>query len=175
MKRSSFFATAVMFLVVVSGCASVQPKKDTVFASYSKLLVKPINYEGAAIDKISGDETVEFNNAKASLQNMFKDSFIASSSKTKYFDEVLTSGTPDARTLVLEPKLAFLDPGIRWVMSGRGVINCELRDGASGKVVGKYTVSRAVGRPLTSTMMGAIETLIVEMGEDAASQMGNAI
>jgi len=175
MKRSLLFMITALFFVNVVGCASAPSKKDTVFASYNKLLVKPIKYDGAAIDKISGDEFVEFNNAKSTLQNKFNDSFISTAADAKYFDEVLFTGTPDAETLVLEPKLAFLDPGIRWVMPGRAAINCEISDGVSGKSVGKYTVSRSVSRPLTSTMMGAIETLIVEMGEDAASQIGNAM
>ncbi len=175
MKRKLFFVIAAMFLVGLGGCASAPSKKDTVFASYNKLLVKPINYETAAIDKISGDELVEFNNAKPALQNMFQESLTASASDKKYFDEILFAGSADATTLVLQPKLAFLDPGIRWVMAGKGVIICELSDGTTGKIVGKYTVTRSVSRPLTSTMMGAIETLIEEMGEDAASQMGNAI
>jgi hypothetical protein len=175
MKRSLFFAMVAMFLVGLAGCASAPSKKDTVFASYSILLVKPIKYEGAAIDKISGEELVEFDNAKNDLQNLFNNNLSSSANEMKYFDQILFAGSPDARTLVLEPKLAFLDPGIRWVMPGKGVIICELSDGSTGKTIGKYTVSRSVSRPITSTMMGAIETLIGEMGEDAASQIGNAI
>jgi len=138
------------------------------------LLVKPVSFDEAALDKISGDERDGYTKAKPVLLKLFKDNFEKDASKTNYFEHVSFDGVPDSGTLVLEPKLAMLDPGIRWVMPGRGSMFCNLKDGVTGKNIRSYNVSRSVSRPLTSTMMGAIETLISEMGEDAASNIAEA-
>ncbi|HET6418705.1 MAG TPA: hypothetical protein VFG19_01025 [Geobacteraceae bacterium] len=167
-----FFAAVVM--IAAAGCSSFPAKKDTVLAPYSKILVRPLNFDGAALDKISGNELDEYNNARPELTKLFKDNFAKVAPKSGYFDQILFEGTPDAGTLVLESRLAMLDPGIRWVMPGRGAVVCELKDGVTGRKIGSYSVSRSVSRPLTSTMMGAIETMIGEMGEDAASDIGEA-
>lgn len=174
-KLFSFVFFAALSAIVLSGCSGAIAKKDTPMASYNKLVVRSINWSDTATDKISGDEAKEFSAAQSKLQGIFKEEFAKYVQKLGYFDLVEYSDTPctDPNALVLEPRIASLDPGIRWVMPGMATYMGVLKN-TEGKVIARYTAKRSVGRPVYSTMMGAIETLITELGEDAASEIQNA-
>ncbi|QOX80795.1 hypothetical protein FY034_17375 (plasmid) [Trichlorobacter lovleyi] len=166
--------TTAFAVLLLSGCAGVTAKKDTPMASYNKLIVRSINWSETATDKISGDETKEFVAAQPKLQGMFKEEFSKYVQKLGYFENVEYSDSmSEANALILEPRIASLDPGIRWVMPGMATYMGVLKT-SDGKVVAKYTAKRTVGRPVYSSMMGAIETLISELGEDAASNIHQA-
>lgn len=167
--------TTAFAVLLLSGCAGVTPKKDTPMASYNKLVVRSINWNDTATDKISGEEQKEFAAAQPKLQEMFKVEFDKYVKQLGYFEVVEFSDAPctDATALLLEPRIASIDPGIRWVMPGMATYMGILKNN-EGKVVAKYNAKRTVGRPVYSTMMGAIETLVSELGEDAASEIHKA-
>ncbi len=166
---------AALSTLFLSGCAGVAAKKDTPMASYNKLIVRSINWNETATDKIAGDEAKEFASAQPKLQGKFNEEFAKYVQKLGYFDSVEYSDAPctDTTALILEPRIASLDPGIRWVMPGMATYMGVLKTN-DGKIVAKYTAKRTVSRPIYSTMMGAIETLIGELGEDAASDIHKA-
>jgi len=176
MKKLLSLLAVTVLGSVVSGCAGMPAKQDTPMASYNNLIVRPINWSETVTDKISGEEAKTFAAAQPQLSQIFQSEFDKYIVETGYFASVKQSSDActDASALVLEPKIATLDPGIRWVIGGiasyQGVLKtCE------GKVVAKYSASRKVGRPVYSTMMGSIETLVKELGEDAASKLPEAV
>jgi hypothetical protein len=162
-------------LVSLAGCAGIPAKQDTLLANYNKLIVRPINLEETTTDKISGDEISEYKALWPSLGDKFKAEFEKSIKKTGYFDQVFysTDAVADSTTVVLETKIVSLDPGIRWVMPGSAFYLGTVKNSA-GKTIGKYSAKRSVSRPITSSMAGAIETLVSELGEDAAEKIGEA-
>ncbi|MBT1074331.1 hypothetical protein [Geobacter grbiciae] len=169
----------VMLLLAVavfalSACSSVPAKKDTPLATFNTLVVRPINWSETVTDKIDGDEAKEYAEAQPKLSGLFKAEFEKYIGKIGYFDQILfTTETAPKGALVLEPKIVTLDPGIRWVMAGTATYQGILTD-ADGKVVAKYSAKRIVSRPVYSSMIGAIETLTTELGEDAATGIPEA-
>lgn len=174
MKKLFVLLLALTSLMMLSACSGVPAKKDTPLAAYNILIVRPLNWSDTITDKITGDETKEFVAAQPKLSSLFQTEFEKYASKLDYFDQVIFSAdkSPEG-AVILEPKIATLDPGIRWVMPGTAFYQGTLKT-ADGKVVGQYTAKRAVSRPIYSTMMGSIETLITELGEDAASKIPKA-
>jgi hypothetical protein len=164
-----------MGLMSLVGCAGMAAKKDTPMANYNKLIVRPINFNETVTDKIDGDEVVAFKATWPSLSEKFKVEFEKNIKKTGYFDQVLFSAdaVADSNSIILETKIASLDPGIRWVLPGQAFYLGTLKN-PEGKIVGTYSAKRTVGRPVYSSMAGAIETLVTELGEDAASKIGEA-
>jgi len=164
----------VGMMLIATGCSSIPAKKDTPMASYTNLIVRPINWHDTAVDKISGDEVKEFVSAQPKLAGLFQNEFGKNIDKTGYFANVTYGdGSADANTLVLEPRIASLDPGIRMVMPGTATYFGVLKN-ADGKIIAKYSAKRTVGRQVWTTMMGAIEDLAKELGEDAASELPKA-
>jgi|GEM_PF-1639086 len=174
MMRKIVWLTALGLIMVVTGCSSIPPKKDTPMASYTNLIVRPINWHDTSVDKISGNETKDFVEAQPKLSNLFQEEFKKNITKIEYFTNVsFGDGPADANTLILEPRIASLDPGIRMVMPGTATYLGVLKT-AEGKEVAKYSARRTVGRQVWTTMMGAIEDLTKELGEDAASELPKA-
>ncbi|HJV36187.1 hypothetical protein [Geomonas sp.] len=174
MKNWLTYGLLAITLFTLSACAGYPAKKDTPFAAYNTLIVRPINWNETITDKITGDEATEFSQAQPKLAALFQTEFEKYAPKVGYFEKVLfTADAAPKGALVLEPKIVTLDPGIRWVMNGAAVYQGILKD-SDGKQVAKYMAQRKVGRPLTSTMMGAIETMITELGEDAMTGIPEA-
>ena len=164
----------VGMILAATGCSSIPAKKDTPLASYTSLIVRPIDWHDTSLDKISGDEVKNFVSAQPRLANLFQNEFRKHIDKTGYFANVTYgNGAADANTLILEPRIASLDPGIRMVMPGTATYFGVLKN-ADGKIVAKYSAKRTVGRQVWTTMMGAIEDLAKELGEDAASGLPKA-
>ncbi|HJV34730.1 hypothetical protein [Geomonas sp.] len=175
MKRWLQFGLLFLMLFVVSACAGYPAKQDTPFAQYNTLVVRPINWKETITDKLSNaDEVRDFMEAQPDLSVLWQTEFTKYINKVGYFDKVLFTADPAPKgALVLEPKIATLDPGIRWVMSGMATYYGVLKT-AEGKQIATYTASRRVSRPVTSTTMGAIRNLVTELGEDAASGLPEA-
>ncbi len=157
------------------GCSGIPAKKDTPLANYGKLIVRPVDFAETATDKIDASEVAAYKASWQSLGDKFKSEFDKNIKETGYFDQVLYSAdaVADKNSVVLETKIVSLDPGIRWVMPGVAFYQGTLRN-SEGKTIGKYSAKRSVSRPITSTMAGAIESLVSELGEDAASSIGEA-
>lgn len=174
MKKALKVVLALCFMSLI-GCAGVTAKKDTPMASYSKMIVRPINFNDTATDKITGDEVAEFKSSWPSLQNKFQSEFEKYIKDTGYFDSVLfnTEAVSDTNTIILETRISSLDPGIRMIMPGEASYLGTLKS-SEGKIVARYSAKRKVGRPMFSTMAGTIEKLVTELGEDAATQIGEA-
>lgn len=175
MKKMLSFVAVTVLSSVLSGCSGLPAKQSTPMASYNNLIVRPINWSDTVTDKISGDEAKIFADAQPRLAQMFMSEFDKYIAKTGYFISVKQSAESctDSSTLVLEPKIVTLDPGIRWVINGVASYQGVLKT-CDGKLVAKYNASRQVSRPIYSTMMGTIETLVKELGEDAASKLPEA-
>jgi hypothetical protein len=173
-KLLSFLAVTVLGFVL-SGCAGMPVKQDTPMASFNNLIVRPINWSETVTDKISGDEVKAYTDAQPQLTQIFQSEFDKYIVETGYFASVKQSADAcaDPATLVLEPKIVSLDPGIRWVINGAATYQGVLKK-CDGTLVAKYSALRRVGRPVYSTMMGSIETLVKELGEDAASKLPEA-
>lgn len=174
MKR--FIKKIVMLsaLFALSACAGIPAKSTTPMASYNQLVVRSINWHDIAVDKISGDEEAEYKKAQPKLAGLFKAEFEKYISKTGYFEKITFSDEPvTSGALILEPRIVTLDPGIRWVMPGTANYMGKLTSG-DGKTVAKYSAKRTVSRPIYSTMMGTLETLFTELGEDAATELPQA-
>lgn len=175
MKKWFKYGLLSLMVFMVSACAGYPAKKDTPFAQYNTLVVRPINWQETITDKLSNaDEVKEFAEAQPNLTMLWETEFTKYINKVGYFEKVLFTADPAPKgALILEPKIATLDPGIRWVMSGmatyQGVLKTE-----DGKQVARYAASRRVGRPLTSTTFGAVRTLVTELGEDAATGLPDA-
>lgn len=176
MKKLLSLLAVTVLGSVVSGCAGMPAKSDTPMASYNNLVVRPIKWSETVTDKISGDEVKEYADAQPKLSELFVSEFDKYIAETGYFASVKqsTDACADPATLVLEPKIVSLDPGIRWVINGAATYQGVLKK-CDGTVVAKYSASRKVGRPVYSTMMGSIETLVKELGEDAASKLPEAV
>ncbi len=174
MKKLTMFLALATMMFVLSACSGMTPKKDSVFANHTKVLVKPLDFKDAALDKITGDELVDFEKAQPGLREKYKQEFAKYAKETGYFEQIMFEGTPDAQTLVIEPKLNHLDPGIRGIMAATSSVKANLYDGATGKQVGKIIVQRMTGRQVWTSMMGSIEKLITELGEDTASKLGDS-
>lgn len=165
----------VLGFMALTGCSSIPAKKDTLVANYNRLIVRPINLNDTTTDKISTEEFPEYKASWPTLADKFKTEFEEGIKEVGYFDQVLFSSdaVADSTTVILETKIVSLDPGIRWVMPGVAFYQGILKS-SDGKVIGKYGAKRSVSRPLTSSMSGAIESLVSELGEDAAKNIGEA-
>jgi len=164
----------VLFMFVTAGCQSIPAIQDTPMAAYKKLIVRNINWKETATCEIEGDEIAEFVAAQPKLNEIFRAEFTKHITHVGFFDKVNYGDLPsDANTLILEPKIYTLCPGIRTRKMGSASFTGILKN-ADGKLVGTYTEERRVGSSLFSTMMGNIETLVAELAEDAASHLSTA-
>ena len=173
--RNLILACAVTVLTLpMTACSTVQPGKDAMLAGYTNVFVKPLSFSEVVLQKVAGSDQEKFNDAKPALARSFNESFSRAQPKTKHPLKVVFGGTPGADTVVLEPKLSLIDPGIKNVLRGRGVATCRLTDSSSGKLLGSYTVSREVNRPEWGTSSEAIEELVRGLGAEAARHMPEA-
>ncbi|UFS69380.1 hypothetical protein LPW11_15940 [Geomonas sp. RF6] len=173
MKLLSLLLAGLLTLTTAA-CSTFPPKKDTVLAPYTKVLVKPLSFDEVSFDKMSSTDIEAFKKSKAFYTKLFNDGFSKTLPKTTYFDKALFGGKADSRTLVVEPKLVLIDPGIAMTLTGRGMTTCRLKDGGSGKVIGTYMVNRYIDRNPWVTYAVAVESLVAGMGEDAAWYMTDA-
>ena len=174
MKNGLKVALALCLMSLV-GCAGITAKKDTTLANYNKIIVRPINFNDTATDKITGDEVALYKASWPSLDAKFQAEFEKYIKRTGYFDSVVFSSdaVADSNTVVLEAKIPSLDPGIRMVLPAEATYLGTLKN-SEGKLVGRYSAKRTASRPLFSTLSGTVDNLVTELGEDAGSQISEA-
>lgn len=171
-KFISVFGISVLALFV-GACATVEHKKSASLARYSKIFVKPLSFNEVVLQKVAGREQEQFSNAKPALAELFRESFGQTLPRASSLRPALSESPPDDGTLVLEPRVSLIDPGIKEVLRGRGVAVCRLTDGA-GRFVGIYTVSREVNRTASGSTSEVIEELLRGMGAEAALHLDQA-
>lgn len=172
MNKPMLLSAAVIFTALSAGCMSVPHKQDTPLAAYNNLIVRPLNWKETITDKINGNEVNEYAAAQPELSKKFQAEFSKAIEETNYFSKITygTDACTSADTVILEPKIATLDPGIRWVLNGEASYVGTIKT-CDGKMIGTYSATRRVGRPIYSSLMGAIESLVTELGEDAGSEL----
>lgn len=167
MKR---FVVAVVSFVALAGCASAPLKKDTKLAQYNSAIVKDLVVDAGSLDKIEGDELVEFNQHKPELIKLYTDNLKKHLIESNFFTTVSSEKT-SGKSILVESKTSLIDPGIRMVMPSKAAIIVKVTDADTSKTLGTYTVSRQSGRQIWTTMMGTIKKDITDMGEDAGSDL----
>lgn len=174
MKKKVAACVAALALLSMAGCSCVNERRGSVLSGYSTVLVKPLFLNEAVLQKVSGNEQEEFEKAKPALTRVFNESFGRTLPKTSLPHRLVFEGSPDRNTIVLEPKVSLIDPGIKGVLRGRGVAVCRVTDGGDGKLLRTFAVSREVGRHEQDGTSAVIEELVREMGAGAAWEMAES-
>lgn len=157
----------MLSIAVYAGCA-VPMKNSTPMANYNKLIVRNINWNETAVSEITVDGMKEYIAAQPRLAEIFHAEFEKYIREIRFFDKILYGDAPtDADTLILEPKIYTLKPnGYTPGASYTGILKT-----ADGRLVGKYTAERRLMQTIGSHTKENIESLITELGEDAASRL----
>ena len=158
----------IFAVIAVAGCSGIPLKNSTPMAKYNKLIVRNINWNETAISEIEGDDMKEYVASQPGLGEIFRAEFDKYIKEIRFFDKVIYGDAQaDADTLILEPKIYTLKP--RGYMPGASYTG--LLKTADGKLIGKYTAERRLNQTIGSHSKGNIESLISELGEDAASRL----
>ena len=177
-QRSLFVFLTVSLLTSCGTTSSLQTageEKVIDLSPYSRLLVQDFVDEATSrarpeaqpILKLKMDDVVK----------AFPDQIAAVTKAQGGFDEVVRSGSPDARTLVMRGSITQYDEGnatLRWMVGfAAGNVNfdaiVELVDGGSGRTLGEWVVDKnswALGGGIaaTQTPEGFMQEAAVKIG-----------
>lgn len=167
LKKMILFAASV---IILAGCAFTPPqKKDTVLASYKVIVIRPLSFENTVYENVDIYDMAELVKSKSSLLKTFNDEFEKYTIKLNYFDKVIFSDQPVQGSVVVLPRISFLNGGAFFHAKGQGHAYAAVIDQDTGRKLGSVTASRSVGRAIGSTTVSAIDTILRELSEDLST------